>query len=277
MRTAIFLAFVSLAALGCSSRPFVPATPTSFVELKNQYTYDYRATTPEGVVLGARAIDNDPKGDLAFWSQAVELRLRNLGGYALLEKKDVSCLGGLKGTQLRFGHDEESRPHLYYVTLFVTDKRIYVLEAGGEKSQMERYADAIDWSVRNFRPKLLAAERAADLAKGREGAGDDVARFRRDDEIRDDRSLTSRHVGEPCALGVCARDLAGETVRRDACRRARDPLLTRLADLGEHDLPRKTAPLSHRRWQARRSAGRRASPRCRGRRGSGCPPRRGRC
>ena len=147
---------LALASVGCG-RPFVPATPPSFVELNDQKpSYDYRATTADGVVLGARAIDNDPKGTLAFWSEAIERRLRTMGGYALLEKRAVSCLGGMTGTQLRFGHDEGATPHVYVVSIFVADSRIFLLEAGGTKEQMERYADAVDWSVRNFRPKLVS-------------------------------------------------------------------------------------------------------------------------
>ena len=85
-----------------------------------------------------------------------------MGGYALLEKRAVSCLGGMTGTQLRFGHDEGATPHVYVVSIFVADSRIFLLEAGGTKEQMERYADAVDWSVRNFRPKLVNYEHQAD-------------------------------------------------------------------------------------------------------------------
>ena len=149
----LWLALLPLVLAGCG-RSFVPATPPSFVELNDQRpSYDYRATSADGVVLGARAIDNDPKGTLPFWSEAIERRLRAMGGYALLEKRAVSCLGGLTGAQLRFGHDEGSTPHLYVVSIFVAEKHIFLLEAGGTKEQIERYADAIDWSVRNFRPK----------------------------------------------------------------------------------------------------------------------------
>ena len=153
MKTSLFLVPLALALAGCG-RPFVPATPPSFVELNEQRpAYDYRATTADGVVLGTRALDNDPKGTLGFWSEAVERRLRSMGGYALLEKRAVTCLGGLAGTQLRFGHDEGATPHVYVVSIFVAEHHIFLLEAGGTKEQMERYAEAVDWSVRNFRPR----------------------------------------------------------------------------------------------------------------------------
>jgi hypothetical protein len=143
-----------LAALlaGCSN--FVAATPPSFVELSDQRpSYDYRALTADGVVLAIRAIDNDPKGDLAFWVEAIENRMRGTGGYALIEKRTVKCLDDHTGTQLRFGHDEGKDPHLYYLTVFVTDKRIFLLEAGGTKAQIERYDAPIEWSVTHFKPR----------------------------------------------------------------------------------------------------------------------------
>lgn len=146
---AITLLLGSLAFAAC--RPFVPATPPGFVELEDRYgSNEYRATTADGVVLGIRAFDNDPKGERAFWVRALENRMRDVGGYALLEKREVKNRGGLSGTELRFGHDEGDEPYLYRMTVFITDDRVFVLEAGGPRAQMERLAEQIDWSVKNF-------------------------------------------------------------------------------------------------------------------------------
>lgn len=134
-----------------SCRPFVPATPPGFVELEDRYSWnEYRATTADGVVIGIRAFDNEPKGELAFWVRAIENRMRDAGGYALLEKKDVKNRGGLTGTELRFGHDEGDEPYLYRVSIFVDEKRVYLVEAGGSKAQMERQVEQIDWAIKNF-------------------------------------------------------------------------------------------------------------------------------
>lgn len=149
-RTLILAAAFALAAAGCG-RPFEAATPQGFVDLGGRYgSNEYRATTADGVVLGVRAYDNDPKGELAFWARALERQMRENGGYALIEKRAVKDRAGLPGTQFRFGHDEGKEPHLYYVTLFVTDQRIFLLEAGGIKSEMERQAAQIDWAIANF-------------------------------------------------------------------------------------------------------------------------------
>lgn len=141
---------LALSALGCGPS-FEAATPPGFVELEDQYTYDYRATTADGLVIAVREIDNDPKGEMSFWLRAIENHMRQRGGYALLGTHDVKSADGVAGKQMRFGHDEEAAPHLYYVTVFVTDDDIVVFEAGGTKDLMTRHAEQIDWAIKNFR------------------------------------------------------------------------------------------------------------------------------
>lgn len=143
-------------ATGCGPS-FTAATPPGFVELDADYgNYDYRATTAEGLVIGVREIEHDPEGDLDFWVRAIENELRARGGYALLENKPLKNAQGLAGRQLWFGHDEGQKPHLYMVTLFVTegswlsDGWIYVLEVGGTKEQLEKQRKQIDWAVDKF-------------------------------------------------------------------------------------------------------------------------------
>ena len=150
------LVFASIAAFsllaGC--RPFAPATPPGFVDLSDSYPRnEYRATTAEGMVLGVRAFENKPKGGIAFWTKVVENRMRDTSGYALLETKDVKDRSGNVGKQLRFGHDESGVPHLYYVTIFVNDDHVYVLEAGGTKDLVTKHEQQIAWSIENFLQK----------------------------------------------------------------------------------------------------------------------------
>ncbi len=141
-----------LSGVGCGPS-FVAATPPGFVEIENEWDdYDYRATTADGLVIAVREIDHDPQGTIEFWIQAINNRMRDRGGYALLETVKVKSADGVEGTQLRFGHDEEgNRPHLYYVTLFVTESSILLLEAGGTKKLMTENAAQIDKAVSQFR------------------------------------------------------------------------------------------------------------------------------
>jgi hypothetical protein len=143
---------LGLTAAGCGSS-FKAATPPGFVELEDQEAYDYRATTADGLVIAVREVDHEPTGELSFWARAIENHLRQRGGYSLIESRDVKNAAGLAGKQLRFGHDEGSKPHLYYVTIFLTDSRIFLLEAGGTKELMTRHAPQIDWAVQRFQAK----------------------------------------------------------------------------------------------------------------------------
>jgi hypothetical protein len=153
IRTSLTLLF-TLATFACTS---TFATPKGFVDLDESTAYDQRATTADGLVLAGREIENDPEGDLAFWSHAVENQMRMRGGYALLDKRKVTTTNGHDGEVLRFGHDEGNDPHVYYVALFVTpgtfwkDGTIYLVEAGGPRELVEKNAASIDWAIRNVR------------------------------------------------------------------------------------------------------------------------------
>jgi hypothetical protein len=148
--------FVLTLLLAACGRPYEAATPEGFVDLGDdrydQSAEEYRASTADGVVLGVRAYENDPKVDLSLATRALENRIRMGEGYALLDKKQIEARDGTKGVLLRFGHDEPSGTHLYYVGIFVTDDWVYLVEAGGKKDLIEKAQASIDWSIQNFKP-----------------------------------------------------------------------------------------------------------------------------
>lgn len=154
MKLQHIISIVSLScALACGPT-FEVSTPPEFVELENDYdNYDYRASSADGLVVSVREIDQDTKskGTPEFWLKAIKNRMRERGGYALIKEIKVKSADGVDGTQLQFGHDEESgKPHLYYVTLFVTEAKLFLLEAGGTKELMAEGAAHIDAAVRGF-------------------------------------------------------------------------------------------------------------------------------
>jgi hypothetical protein len=146
----------ALALLGCA-RPYTPATPEGFIDLDDRYdsapNHEYRASTADGVVIGIRAFDNDPKANMSLAVRALENRVRLGQGYAKIAERDVKARDGTAGKMLQFGHDEEGGPHLYYVTIFITEKRVFLIEAGGKKELVEKANASIDWAIANFSPK----------------------------------------------------------------------------------------------------------------------------
>lgn len=145
-----FVTTALAASLFAACTNFTAVTPKGFVELEDQELYDYRATTADGLVIGVRELDNEPEGELAFWARAIENQLRNNGGYALLETREVKSKDGVTGRQFRFGHDEGKTPHLYYVSIFVTPDTIQLLEVGGTKELVTKHAAEVDYAVANF-------------------------------------------------------------------------------------------------------------------------------
>lgn len=148
------LPFAFLATAACG-RPFDIKTAPGFVPLARQssYSYDYRATTPEGVVVAVRVIDDEDRGDLAFWSEALTLQLRDADGYALLSTEDVTTRDGTKGKLLKFGHDEDNKPYAYWVGAFLAQGRLFIVEAGGTKDAFDRAKPSVAWMLKSLKVK----------------------------------------------------------------------------------------------------------------------------
>jgi hypothetical protein len=146
----VIAATMALAASACG-RPFDVKTAPGFVELENQHEFDYRATTPEGVVVGVRVVEDEKRGDLAFWTQAVTLQMRDASGYALLDSADVTSGDGTKGRLLKFGHDEDDKPYVYWVSIFPAQSRLFLVEAGGQKELFERARANVESTMKSVR------------------------------------------------------------------------------------------------------------------------------
>jgi hypothetical protein len=142
--------FALALALSACARHFDIQTPSGMIELSRTSDYSYRAMTPDGVVVGVRVIPEGGKADLAFWTQAVALRMKELSGYAVA---DTASLDGVKGKELRFGHDESGKPYSYIVRIFVEGGRLFVVEAGGMKDEMERSKQTVEWTLATLKLK----------------------------------------------------------------------------------------------------------------------------
>jgi hypothetical protein len=147
---ALLVTGLALGASACG-RPFDVKTAPGFVALENQRDFDWRATTPEGVVVGVRVVEDEKRGALAFWTQAVTLQLRDVTGYALLESVDVASADGTKGRMLKFGHDEDDKPYAYWVTIYPAQGRLFLVEAGGQKELFERARPNVEWTMKSIR------------------------------------------------------------------------------------------------------------------------------
>jgi hypothetical protein len=153
------MAAALLALAGCGPS-FSISTPPGFVELDEEYSaYDYRATNADGVVLAVRELEHEPQGELAFWIKAIENRMRERGGYALLETKPAESADGVSGLLLKFGLDVQAegappaagKPHIYELAVFVTPEKLFLVEAGGTQELLTAQQGGIDAALRSFR------------------------------------------------------------------------------------------------------------------------------
>lgn len=141
---------------GCQS-PFDIETPAQMIEIDGESRLRYLAMTHDGVVLRVRVISqgdgrNDvPQADGDFWANAVRERMRLAGGYALLEEKEVRSANGREGIRLEFGRDQDRQTYRYWLTLFVTDEHIHVIEAGGREDRFQAAEESIEEALSSYR------------------------------------------------------------------------------------------------------------------------------
>jgi len=144
-------------AMGCA--PYRIETPTSFVELeqRSHSSFAYRAATADGVVVGLRALDNDRRATLEFWTEAVRNKLRDGRGYELQQEQDVTARGGIPGKQMHFARDDAGHSYRYWVSVFVRHEgrkpRIWILEAGGLSEPFEARQQSLESMLATFEPR----------------------------------------------------------------------------------------------------------------------------
>ena len=154
MKRALYaLCLMTSSTVFACGRPFDVKTAPGFVALERQSQHEYRATTPEGVVMGVRVVDDEERGDLTFWTQALVLQLRDSSGYALLDTKDTQSLDGTKGKRLEFARDESGTPYTYWVTIYLAQGRLFIVEAGGEDATFTRAKPSVEWMMQSVKVK----------------------------------------------------------------------------------------------------------------------------
>lgn len=138
MRTP-FLALCLLALTGCAHEHFEAHTPDDFLELDTPGygAFRYRATSADGVRLAVREERNEGHGSQAFWEQAVRNQLRYEGGYAIQSESAIEAASGQHGMLFKCGKDQHGRTYDYWLAVFVTEERVFVIEAGALHAQFE--------------------------------------------------------------------------------------------------------------------------------------------
>lgn len=140
---------LSLLAPACAS--FHVNTPNGFAELEDDERYDYRATNADGVVIAVRVVRNEPRASLEFWGRVVDERLRRQGYVPEGNPEPVRSANGLPGVMFRYAATVGGREHRYHVAVFVQNRKVFVLEAGGDREVFDPAAPAVARALRSFR------------------------------------------------------------------------------------------------------------------------------
>ncbi len=139
----------ALAMAGCHSGAQLQA-PDGFAQLDGQKSYDWRAASAQGVVLAVRTEPNEPRANVDFWADAIDVRLRRQG-YTAEARKDVKSANGSDGKQLRYSRVEDGRTYRYWLTVFVNNDRVYVVEAGGDRDSFDPAEKLVERAVLTVR------------------------------------------------------------------------------------------------------------------------------
>ena len=133
-----------LPAAGCTS---YVTTPRGFAELDSS-SYDYRATTADGVVIAVRELDNDPEGDLEFWAGVIDAKMRQR--YTAETVDEIQTRAGMDGVQVRYVTTRNGRTHRYWTTVFVDEDEVYLIEAAGDAELFDAHVEDVERTIASF-------------------------------------------------------------------------------------------------------------------------------
>lgn len=140
-RAARLIAACSIAALAltaCATAPDLPVPP-GFAGYPDGDTW--RAISPDGVRLQARAFRNRPQRDAQFWQQVLQRRLAE-AGYLAFDSMELS--GAVHSGQVfEWRAPLGTQSWGYLTAIVVTDRRILIGEAAGPVELLDRDRQAI--------------------------------------------------------------------------------------------------------------------------------------
>jgi len=113
-------------------------TPDGYASRKRTGWHDYKAISTEGAVIAMRVEKNEDKkqGTLNYWTEAARKQMTLSRGYEIQKEGEFDSSEG-KGRWMLFSHKYKGVDFLYVLGLVVDGRKIYVLEATGEKETFE--------------------------------------------------------------------------------------------------------------------------------------------
>ena len=98
---------------------------------------EFRASSPDGVVVRTRAVKHKPRADIAFWAEAVQTHMLS-HGYTLV--RDEAVPGG---RWLEWGIPVGEEDHTYVTLIRPRGRKLDIVEVAGVSEAFEARRDAI--------------------------------------------------------------------------------------------------------------------------------------
>lgn len=134
-----------------------PASVETLKSIAAVFEVDFASlspTPPESPTMSvsptARTEKNDLRGNTDFWSESIDLKLTR-AGYTKQADKEVTTARGLKGRQLRYAVERRGREHRYWVTVFLKDDRVVLVEAAGDSEHFGAAEATVERSIATLR------------------------------------------------------------------------------------------------------------------------------
>lgn len=110
----------------------------------------FQAVSPDDVAFRVRSEEHEPQADLPFWTEALRNRMV-AAGYHLDGEQSIQSADGSSGVVLELGAANGAQDQAYLVGLFVTPRRLVIVEATGEAERFQARREAILAAIRAMR------------------------------------------------------------------------------------------------------------------------------
>lgn len=151
MQTSALISALALALLaGCGGPAYQLQPPAAFKRYEG--SSDFRFITADGVMLKGREVENYPRADLPFWTDALKRHLE-ARGYTFRAEECFRTERGLDGCTLDFLLPYGAEDWVMSETIFVVDDRIILLESAGPFDRFQPIEQELKASLRTFAPE----------------------------------------------------------------------------------------------------------------------------
>ena len=146
------LAAATLAACGPSTEYVAPSGFVNLDDDRLPHEAGQKSVSADGAIILLRERDNEPEGNLAFWSEALQREIVEGRGYELVDKSNLSG-ARIPGVVFQFKGTYSGVPYRYDVALYVRDDIIVTIETAAPEESYDAHSAAFEEARRSLRDR----------------------------------------------------------------------------------------------------------------------------